>query len=135
MKLIDELAQVLLMTDREFEQYLNKDTGEILFKMDRNEEEDEIDDRLALIPQISSPEAFDLMISFANEQTEDHAFVLKDILNQPRPFAKFKDKVYELGIQNEWFAFEDGYAKQRMLDWLFEIGVSTNIRENLERGL
>ncbi|MFC4409076.1 UPF0158 family protein [Chungangia koreensis] len=132
MKLIDELAEVLLMTDREFEQYLNKDTGEIFFKTD--DEDEEMDDRLALIPQISSPEAFDLMVSFANEQSEDHAFVLKDILNQPRPFAKFKDKVYELGIQNEWFAFEDGYAKQRMLDWLFEIGVSTNIRENLEGG-
>jgi hypothetical protein len=129
MKLIDELAEVLLMTDREFEQYLNKETGEILLKMDMDEEDVEMDDRLALIPQISSPEAFDLMVMFANEQSEDNAFVLKDVLNQPRPFAKFKDKVYELGIHNEWFAFEDEYAKQRMLDWLFEIGVSTNIRE------
>lgn len=126
MKLIDELAEVLLMSDSEFQQYLNKDTGEILFVMD---DEEKIDERLALIPKISSPEAYDLMVMFAKEQSEDNAFALTEVLNQPRPFAKFKDQVYELGIHKEWYAFEDEYAKQRMLDWLFEIGVSTNIRE------
>ena len=126
MKLLDELAEVLLMSDHEFQQYLNKETGEILFVTDNVEK---IDDRLTIIPKISSPEAYDLMVMFAKEQSEDHAFVLTDVLNQPRPFAKFKDQVHQLGIQEEWYAFENEYAKQRMLDWLFEIGVSTNIIE------
>jgi len=131
MKLIDELAKVLLMTDREFEQYLDKNTGEILFMR----ESTETNAQLAQIPQISSPEMYDLMVIFSKEQAEGHAFELTQILNQPRPYEKFKEKVYKIGIQDRWHAFEDEYAKQRMLDWLFEIGVSTNIRENRERGV
>lgn len=124
MKLIDELAKVLLMTDREFDQYLNKDTGEILFVRDKAETQN----HLAQIPEISSPELYDLMVMFSKEQSEEHAFELTQLLNQPRPYEKFKDKVIELGIHEEWSAFIDEYAKQRMIDWLYEIGVSTNIR-------
>lgn len=130
MKLIDELARVLLMTDREFEQYLNKDTGEILFMRDRSEGQG----TLAQIPEISSPEMYDLMMMFAKDQSEESAFELSQILNEPRPRQKFREKLIELGLMEKWEAFEDEYAKQRMVDWLYEIGVSTTIREEIERG-
>ncbi len=132
MKLIEELAKALLMSDQEFEQYLNRETGEIIMRRNFYDEDDfdeEDEEQLILIPQISSPEAYDLMVMFSKEQSEDLAFALTEVLNQPRPFAKFKDKIHELGIHNEWCAFEDEYAKQRMIDWLYEIGVSTNIRD------
>lgn len=127
MKLIDELAKLLVMTDREFDPYLNKETGEILFMRDATE----IQEDLAQIPQISSPEMYDLMVMFSQAQDEDQAFELGRILNEPRPYEKFNEKLFELGILERWYAFQDEYAKLRMLDWLFEIGVSANIREDV----
>ncbi|MGP4108138.1 hypothetical protein [Virgibacillus sp. L01] len=38
-----------------------------------------------------------------------------DVLNRRKPFRNFKDKVIELGIDDEWYAFEQNDAKQAIL--------------------
>ncbi len=106
MELIDELIVVFLESDYELSYALNTKTKEIL--VDDSEsltggseidwEDDEAVQFLVRIPQITTSEAFDLMVKFAEMQDSSIAVQLLDVLNGRKPFRSFKDKLGEQGI-------------------------------------
>ena len=70
------------------------------------------------IPTSSSSEMFQVMMEFAQKQPADKMKVLLVALDGRKPFRQFKDKVLELGIDEEWFKFERLYARNIMIKWL-----------------
>ena len=127
MEFIEELIDVFLQGDNgEMSYALNRQTGEIL--LDAPEEltgeseidwdDEEVAAFLVAIPQITSTEAFDIMVSFAEKQDDRIANQLVTVLNGRRPFRSFKDKLNELGVENQWYVFESDYAKYRITEWL-----------------
>ncbi len=127
MKLIEELAEVFLdgLND-EMSYVLNRRTGEVLLdapehltgepEIDWDDEEVAAD--LVMIPTVSSSEMYDVMMSFAKKQPNSITIHLINVLNGKKPFRFFKEKIYELGVENHWYQFEQDYAKSRMTDWL-----------------
>lgn len=127
MKLIEELAEVFLdgLND-EMSYVLNRRTGEVLLdapehltgepEIDWDDEEVAAD--LVMIPTVSSSEMYDVMMSFAKKQPNSITIHLINVLNRKKPFRFFKEKIYELGVENHWYQFEQDYAKSRMTDWL-----------------
>ncbi|MBE1555649.1 UPF0158 family protein [Sporosarcina limicola] len=73
---------------------------------------------LVAIPQITSAEAFDVMVSFAKKQDDTIVVQLVTLLNGRRPFRSFKNKLIEFGVESQWYAFESDYAKSRITEWL-----------------
>ncbi|WP_391205418.1 UPF0158 family protein [Psychrobacillus sp. L4] len=126
LKVIDELVDAYLQGDNEILYVLNCQTGEILLDADESLtgepgidwDDEEATEFLVEIPQISSNEAYDVMVQFTNKQNADHVVRLLDILNGRKPFRFFKEKVNELGIEEQWHAFEYECAKSRMEEWL-----------------
>ena len=126
MELIDELIEAFLQGDYEFSFVFNMKTKEVLLGAPESEtgepgidwDDDEATKFLVAVPQITSPEAYEIMVRFAREQDPDIADELMDVLNGKKPFRSFKDKLSDRGIGNKWYAFENDYAKSQMVEWL-----------------
>lgn len=131
MKVTQELIDAFLFQDDEFSYVLNRVTGEI--HLDASEfmrgepeidwDDEETDENLIVIPQISSSEAFEIMLSFTTEQEPVVRAELREILNQRKPFRKFKDTVQNKGLEESWYSFENDYAKKYLIEWLEENGI------------
>lgn len=126
---IDELIEAFLQGDHEFSYAFNIKTKEILLDAPKSvtgePEIDWDDDKavefLLVIPQITSPEAYKLMVKFAEKQDSGIAVELLDVLNGRKPFRAFKDKLGEQEIGDKWYDFENNYAKSRMMEWLEQL--------------
>ena len=127
MKLIEELVEAFLNGNDEMAYVFNRQTKEVISDIpglstgeEQIEKEDNVAEFLVEIPQMTSPEAYDLMSSFAKKQDAEIANQLVEVLNGQKPFSSFKDKIKGQGIENEWYDFENEYAKNKMLTWLTE---------------
>jgi len=129
LKLLDELVDIFLNgNDNGISYVLNRRTGEVLLdapefitgepEIDWDDEEVAVD--LVMIPNVSSSEMYDVMVSFAKKQSDPITMHLINVLNGNKPFRFFKEKINELGIENHWYQFEQDYAKSRMTEWLEE---------------
>ncbi len=132
MELIDELIVVFLESDYELSYVLDTKTKEIRLDAPESQtgmpeidwDDDEAVQYLVRIPQITTDEAYDLMVKFAEMQDSSIAVQLLDVLNGRKPFRSFKDKLGEQGIGDKWYEFENDYAENRMLEWLEEVQLS-----------
>lgn len=128
LELIDELVDVFLNGDSEMRSVLNCRTGEVLLdapesltgepEIDWDSEEAEF---FEVIPNADSSEMYDVMVEFAKKQSVDIEIQLIDILNGRKPFRSFKDKVIALGIDKNWYDYEQEYAMRKMSEWLEEV--------------
>ncbi|PAV28071.1 hypothetical protein CIL05_18355 [Virgibacillus profundi] len=125
MELMDELASAYLDNFDEMSYVLNKETGEVILdapesltgepEVDWNDEEAE---SLLSIPQITSSEAYDVMLKFCDKQKPAITEKLARVLEGRKPFRNFKDKVIELGMEEQWYSFEQNEAKEVIMKWL-----------------
>ena len=128
MKVTQELIDAFLMNDDKFSYVLNRVTGEILLEesefmsdeLENDWDDEEMDENLIVIPQISSPQAFEIMASFTTHQEPVVRDKLLEILNGKKPFRKFKDNVHIMGLSESWYSFENDYAKNKLIEWLEE---------------
>lgn len=118
MSLLDDLIEAFLFNNEEISSVYNRVTKEVL--INNPESDSEATKDLVVIPQISSTEAYDLMVLFANDQEEDTSDRLLIMLKERGPIQMFKDKLHTLELGNEWYAYENGYAKNKMTIWLSE---------------
>ena len=135
MKVTQELIDAFLMNDDQFSSVLNRVSGEILLEAsesmldesesdwDDEEMDEEMDENLIVIPQISSPEAFEIMATFTTQQEPVVRDKLSEILNGKKPFRNFKDNVHIMGLSESWYRFENDYAKNKLIEWLEEISI------------
>ena len=131
MKVTQELIDAFLMNDDKFSYVLNRVTGEILLEesefmsdeLESDWDDEEMDENLIVIPQISSPEAFEIMVSFTTHQEPVVRDKLREILNGRKPFRNFKDNVHIMGLSESWYSFENDYAKNKLIEWLEEQGI------------
>lgn len=125
MENIDEVVEAFLNGNDEFPYFLNIETKEVLIDFpDAGFDEAEIDwdeedsDTLVRIPQMTSPEAYDLMMEFAKKQEVEVSRQLIGALNRRKPFRSFKDQIRGLDVEQAWYDFENDYAKREMSTWI-----------------
>ena len=71
------------------------------------------------VPKIEADEEIRSMRRFARgHQDADARDALLDALDGPRPFRRFKDAVYRLGIRDAWFAAQAAGRAESLRDWL-----------------
>lgn len=128
LELIQELVDLYQSQTEELSYYLDRVTGEIILDASESitgEPEIDWDDEEATenyieIPQMTSREGFDLMVRFAKEQVSDVSTELFTILDRRKPFRNFKDKVFMLGLIENWYSYENDYATNQITQWLEE---------------
>jgi hypothetical protein len=69
------------------------------------------------LPKSNEINEYEIMENFVDEQQKDIQDILNRILNGKRPFGRFKDKIFELDIREEWFEFKKVQLEKIALDW------------------
>lgn len=121
--LVHELTAALHDGGMERRPFLNLTTQEIDYWIDSAICGEDVvwpnyGDEVIEIEPISSHESFQAMEDFADNQPREIAFQLQKALNKRRPFANFKLAVVALGIQGEWYDFQDEWYEKKAEEWL-----------------
>lgn len=126
-KIIEELADAFLFNSMETRSVLNIETGEILLDAQEGltgaleiDWENEEAENYIIIPEITSSEAYDIRVLFAEQQKNEAGDILLEALNIRKPFRNFRFQLAQLDLEEEWYAFEYQYALDRMAEWLDE---------------
>jgi hypothetical protein len=134
MQLMDELIDAYLDNNFEHPYYLDLHIGQVILDMDEsytgepgiNWDDEENDERYIDIPKIDSNEAFYVMTKFAHRTESDPENKLFDALNGNKPFRRFKDKLYELDLWDEWNKFEHQFAEEEIQSWMERFELNYN---------
>lgn len=131
MNIVDELAEAFLNQIKGMQSVFDSESGEIFIDVPESvtgepeiDWDDEEAENLLPIPEFTSSEAYDLRKVFAHSlpEPEERASLLQ-ALEQKKPFRHFRGQLETLEMMDDWFKFEEDYAKQRMADWLKEEGI------------
>lgn len=69
----------------------------------------------------SSREGFEIMEDFKSQCPDDRQQDMLDFaLEQRHPFSAFKNAVYRIGIQEEWFEYRNAAMKEKAKEWMKE---------------
>jgi hypothetical protein len=121
MNLLNELIDTYFMNNME-DAYYDVIEKKIVYDLDESDfdwDEEEGFERYQIIPTITSPEAFQLMERFTESvEDEQNRNKLFYALRGHKPFRRFKDTLDEIGLRDEWFAFEYQYGKVQIEEWL-----------------
>jgi hypothetical protein len=123
-----ELVDALEMQSNEITYYFNKKENDLVFVMDDVYCDDEMNSKLfqdiennfenyIALPTSYEINEYQIMEAFVDEQKKDIQNILNKILNGKRPFGRFKDKIFELDIREEWFEFKKVQLEKIALDW------------------
>jgi hypothetical protein len=123
-----ELVDALEMQSNEITYYFNKKENDLVFVMDDAYCDDEMNSKLfqdiennfenyIALPTSYEINEYQIMEAFVDEQKKDIQNILNKILNGKRPFGRFKDKIFELDIREEWFEFKKVQLEKIALDW------------------
>ena len=130
---LKEIAETLEMLFEDSSNYLNIETGEIIYIEDRylgmaedGENPDELDnemdkDALAIaidilencekymsLPDKSDVNEYEMMEGFADNYKDKRiSDLLQRAISGKGAFRRFKDTILEFGIENEWYEFKD----------------------------
>ena len=124
---LSEIIDAIEMTDQQSKYFLDKKTGEILCTYEgmMRDEEEEIDQKLDRHGFYRLPDSFDIrnydiMESFAEEQSGKAADTLMRALQGKGAFRRFKDAVYDLDLDRQWFAFQNEAYRRKAIRWCEE---------------
>ncbi len=122
---LSELVDAIDMQNNEIHYYVNKQENQLVFVMDDiycDEKENKklletIENNFTNYISLPLTDEYKMMEDFCGEQTQEVQNVLNKILNGKRPFRKFKDKLFELDIRDEWFEFKREQLEKVAIDW------------------
>jgi hypothetical protein len=131
MNLLEALIDTYLTNNGPYETYFDIKEKTIVYDGDPAEtgepgidwDDEESDERYIEVPRITADEAFRLMERFAVSVSDKGASnKLFAALDRPKPFRRFKDTLFEVGLRDEWFDVEYQYGKKEIEAWLKELG-------------
>lgn len=128
MELIDKITEAIEMVSEESKGYYYTETGEIVwvFDFDNDDEEllydmEENYQKYIPLPTQYDIHEYSIMRDFADEiGVSSISAQLNDCLRGKGAFRRFKDKVYYLGIEKEWFAYKAAAYRQIAENWCEE---------------
>lgn len=107
--------------------FLNKETGEFLFlsrdidsDFDERIEEVEESEVYISLPGRFEVNDFEIMKDFAYSRAESQKNQLLDVLYGPKSYRRFKDKIYHLGIEQDYFDFRREKLLKIAKEWCEE---------------
>lgn len=124
MDIIEELAHEFLSQVEGMRGVLNSKTGEVLINAPESftgepgiDWEDGSVEGLMLIPEMTSSEAHQLREDFAKRlmESKERTSLLQS-LKRNKPFNHFRLQLESLEMEEDWYHFEEEYAKQRMVE-------------------
>lgn len=128
---LSDIVDAIEMMDQYSEYFLDKETGEIEWISDMAmsyKEKEEIYDRLDehgfyRLPTSFDIRDYDIMEDFVNTLSDSMYDRLASAIQGKGAFRRFKDTVYYLGIDQEWYDFQAASYKRKAAKWCEENGI------------
>lgn len=128
---LQSIIDAIEMTDQYSEYFLDKETGEIEYVSDMamtQKEQEEIYDRLDehgfyRLPTSFDIRDYDIMEDFINTLSGTSHDKLARAIQGKGAFRRFKDMVYDLGIDQRWYDFQASAYKRKAIGWCEENGI------------
>lgn len=131
---LDDVIEAIELNSDEFMYFYNKETGEIILYEDsmitgfKDEElEDELEenyDKYIRLPTRFEINPYNIMEEFIFSLPEGR---LQDKLEQAiqgrKAFRRFKDAVYDAGIEEKWFKYESDSYRSIAIEWCRDNGI------------
>ena len=125
---LSEIIDAIEMMDQYSEYFLDKKTGEIEWVNDMtmsSSEKDEVYDRLDEHGAYSLPTSYDIreydiMESFVNTLSGTKYEKLAHAIQGKGAFGRFKDTVYNLGIEQQWYDYQAKAYRRIAAEWCEE---------------
>jgi len=126
---LSEIIENLEMQSSEIKYYFDKLENKFVFTMEGYDDDEEnekllkaVNDRKRFVPLPSAYELneYEMMENFTTLQKEEIQKVLFKCLNGKGVFRRFKDKLFDLDIREDWFAFKSEQLKVVASDWVVE---------------
>lgn len=128
---LSDIVDAIELTDQFTEYFIDKETGELEWISDMTmtrEEQEEIYDRLDehgfyRLPNSFDIREYDIMEDFAETLTGAAHNRLSSAIRGKGAFRRFKNTVYDLGIDEQWYAFQEDAYKRIAAEWCEENGI------------
>lgn len=128
---LNEIIDAIDFTDQYTEYFLDKETGELVYVNDMvmtNQEQEEIYDALDehgfyRLPDQRDIDDYRTMESFISTLSSPVADKLSRAISGRGAFRRFKDEIIRLGVEKEWYAFEEDTHKRIAIRWCEENGL------------
>ena len=128
---LSDIVDAIELTDQFTEYFIDKETGELEWISDMTmtrEEQEEIYDRLDehgfyRLPKSFDIREYDIMEDFAETLTGAAHNRLSSAIRGKGAFRRFKNTVYDLGIDEQWYAFQEDAYKRIAAEWCEENGI------------
>lgn len=125
---LQTIIDAIEMTDQYSEYFLDKETGEIEYVSDMamtRAEQEAIYDRLEehgfyRLPASIDIRDYDIMEDFVETLSGKAHEKLALAIQGKGAFRRFKDMVYDLGIDQQWYDFQEAAYKRKAARWCKE---------------
>ena len=127
---LSDIISALEMTTDQSQAYFDTKTGEILWQYDFEpcfstitSEELEADNRKRYIPLLNQYEIYEYHMMEVFAYDYDDSGKLERAIQGCGAFRRFKDTVYELGLDQEWDEFRSNCYRERAVNWCHGSGI------------
>ena len=125
---LTDIIDAIEQTDQDSEFFLDKETGEIVWINEMCMESDEreaVADRLEShdcyrLPTSYEIHDYDIMTDFIKTQSGEVFYRLSSAIKGRGVFRRFKDMLYHLGLEQQWYAFKADAYKKIAIEWCEE---------------
>lgn len=117
-ELVARVLECIMFTNDEIEWFYNTETNEFLFQGAFSDVGigDEENDALICLPSPYEINEYGMMKEFADSRVSEREQLLKALIGKGA-FRRFKDKLYDLGIEKEWFDYRDKKYREIAEEW------------------
>lgn len=128
---LSDIVDAIELTDQFTEYFIDKETGELEWISDMTmtrEEQEEIYDRLDehgfyRLPNSFDIREYDIMEDFVETLSGAAHDSLSYAIRGKGAFRRFKNTVYNLGIDEQWYSFQEDAYKRIAAEWCEENGI------------
>ncbi len=122
---LSDIIYAVEMTYGDLEYFLDKKTGEIVSSDDVMFDE-ELADRVEEHGFFVLPRTFGIhrtMVKFVKTLPEEFQEILNSVLKGKYPTRRFENTVLQLGLEEQWHAYEESAYRQKAVEWCDNNGI------------
>ena len=128
----EQLESAFMMTDGGMgaECYIDPGNGAIYCFDSMGDSEDSVPPDFDPESAISIPNKYDLdlgnqlVFDFVAGQIPEHYDEVRDIFRKKGAYSRYKELLYRLGKEQDWYAYEERRTREALVEWCAENGIT-----------
>ena len=125
---LSDIITAIEMTDQDSENFLDRETGEVVWINDEVMDKDEIEEAseeldahgFYRLPTSFEIHEYGMMEEFVESLPEPARNRLESAIRGKGAFRRFKDTIRQLGVADQWYEFQASGYRRKAIEWCIE---------------